>query len=127
MPRKRHGFTLIELLVVVVIIGILAAIAIPKFQSTKGKANAATLKSDLRNLATAQEAYFYDYTAYTPNLALLRFRPSSGVTVTVLQADASGWAAEATHPLALPVICAIFIGGATPPPQAPTEGQIGCQ
>ena len=62
MRRTRRGFTLIELLIVVVIIGILAAFAIPKFQSTKGKANAATLKSDLRNLATAQEAYFYDHT-----------------------------------------------------------------
>ena len=59
MPRKRTGFTLIELLIVVVIIGILAAIAIPKFQNTKGKANAAALRSDLRNLAVAQEAYFF--------------------------------------------------------------------
>ena len=59
MRRHRSGFTLIELLIVVVIIGILAAIAIPKFQNTKGKANAAALRSDLRNLAVAQEAYFF--------------------------------------------------------------------
>ena len=54
--QNRKGFTLIELLIVVVIIGILAAIAIPKFASTKEKAYLASMKSDLRNLATAQEA-----------------------------------------------------------------------
>jgi len=59
---NRKGFTLIELLIVVVIIGILAAIAIPKFASTKEKAYLASMKSDLRNGATAQEGYFADNT-----------------------------------------------------------------
>ena len=58
--QNRKGFTLIELLIVVVIIGILAAIAIPKFASTKEKAYLASMKSDLRNLATAQEAFAAD-------------------------------------------------------------------
>src|SRR5438876_10300134 len=57
---NRKGFTLIELLIVVVIIGILAAIAIPKFANTKEKAYLASMKSDLRNLVTAEEAYFAD-------------------------------------------------------------------
>ena len=61
---NRKGFTLIELLIVVVIIGILAAIAIPKFAATKEKAYLASMKSDLRNLATAQEAYIADNTVY---------------------------------------------------------------
>jgi len=60
----RRGFTLIELLVVVVIIGILAAIAIPKFAATKDKAKMASVKSDLRNTMTAEEAYFADYSTF---------------------------------------------------------------
>src|SRR5947207_3646600 len=62
---NRKGFTLIELLIVVVIIGILAAIAIPKFANTKEKAYLASMKSDLRNLVTAEEAYFADSIKYT--------------------------------------------------------------
>ena len=63
--RDAKGFTLIELLIVVVIIGILAAIAIPQFASTKEKAFDAAAKSDLRNLMTAEEAYFSDFQQYT--------------------------------------------------------------
>src|SRR6202162_3429896 len=58
MRSSNRGFTLIELLIVVVIIGILAAIAIPKFGSTKEKAYIASMKADLRNLVTAEESYF---------------------------------------------------------------------
>ncbi|HEY4319664.1 MAG TPA: prepilin-type N-terminal cleavage/methylation domain-containing protein [Gemmatimonadales bacterium] len=64
MLRNRKGFTLIELLIVVVIIGILAAIAIPKFAATKDKAKLASVKTDLRNAETAEEAYFSDYNTY---------------------------------------------------------------
>lgn len=127
MGRSRRGFTLIELLVVVVIIGVLAAIAVPKFQSTKGKANAASLKSDLRNLATAQEAYFYENLVYTTNTSALNLSLTSGVTITWGTVNAAGWSAKVTHPLAYPIECAIFIG--TVPPMAPaiTEGQLVCQ
>src|SRR5437868_12268312 len=65
----RKGFTLIELLIVVVIIGILAAIAIPKFANTKEKAVLASMKSDLRNLVTAEEGYFSDNQTYAPAIA----------------------------------------------------------
>jgi prepilin-type N-terminal cleavage/methylation domain-containing protein len=60
----KKGFTLIELLIVVVIIGILAAIAIPKFSNTKDKAKLASVKTDLRNYQSAQEAYFSDNQTY---------------------------------------------------------------
>ena len=59
MTHARHwGFTLVELLIVVVI-GILVTMAIPRFQSTKGKAYLASVKSDLKNLSTAEESLFY--------------------------------------------------------------------
>ena len=86
---NRKGFTLIELLIVVVIIGILAAIAIPKFAATKDKAKLASVKTDLRNAMTAEEAYFSDYATYG-SLAQLgtasNFTLSSGNTGTVTAA-----------------------------------------
>src|SRR6187401_1191689 len=91
VQMNRKGFTLIELLIVVVIIGILAAIAIPKFANTKEKAYLASMKSDLRNMATTQEAYFADFQTYVSGTAsnvggttaaVNGFVPSSGVTVT---------------------------------------------
>src|ERR1700729_3901980 len=97
MTRSRNAFTLIELLIVVVIIGILAAIAIPKFANTKQKAYLATLKTDLRNLVTAEEAYFYDNSTYTTTIGTSFFQPSQGVAFSVVSADATGWAATATH------------------------------
>ncbi|HWO42211.1 MAG TPA: prepilin-type N-terminal cleavage/methylation domain-containing protein [Candidatus Eisenbacteria bacterium] len=62
--RSEAGFTLIELLVVVAIIGILAAIAIPQFAAYRRRGYEAQVKSDLRNAATAQEAYFTETFTY---------------------------------------------------------------
>lgn len=62
--QSESGFTLIELLVVVAIIGILAAIAIPQFAAYRKRGYEATLKSDLRNAATAEEAYFAQNQTY---------------------------------------------------------------
>lgn len=125
--KRRPGFTLIELLIVVVIIGILASIAIPKFQSTKGKAISATLKSDLRNLVTSQEAYMYEHSQYAPNLSQLTYSASTGVSVSITAATPGGWAATATHPAASPGTCAVFFGSVTPPSPATVEGVIACQ
>ena len=95
---NRKGFTLIELLIVVVIIGILAAIAIPKFSNTKEKAYVAAMKSDLRNLVTAQESYFADNLAYgtIANIGNA-YSSSAGVTVATTTVNATGWGAGATH------------------------------
>ncbi|MBI1722869.1 MAG: prepilin-type N-terminal cleavage/methylation domain-containing protein [Gemmatimonadetes bacterium] len=124
--RKSKGFTLIELLIVVVIIGILAAIAIPKFASTKEKSYLATMKSDLRNLVTAEEAYNGNYQSYTGTLSSLEFQASSGVTVSIGPADAIGWNATASH-IGTSKTCGIFYGTSTAPIAGQNEGEPKCQ
>jgi prepilin-type N-terminal cleavage/methylation domain-containing protein len=124
--KRSSGFTLIELLIVVVIIGILAAIAIPKFANTKGKAYAASMRSDLRNLAVAQESYMYDNQVYASSLGAMNVTPSNGVTVTIGAATAQGWNATAEHFMASPIRCYIYVGNAPNPP-ATTDGVVVCQ
>jgi len=127
MPR-RQGFTLIELLIVVVIIGILASIAIPKFTNTKGKAIAASMKSDLRNLASSQEGYWVEVRTYyggaIPNAAF-KFSPTLGVTVVMVSATDAGWSASATAP-GTPLTCVIYYGNAPPIPPASVDGAVAC-
>ena len=65
IEENDEGFTLIELLVVIIIIGILAAIAIPVFLNQRKKGYDAGIKSDLRNAATSEETYLTDNNAYT--------------------------------------------------------------
>jgi type IV pilus assembly protein PilA len=126
MRTKRNGFTLIELLIVVVIIGILAAIAIPKFSSTREKAFLASMKSDLRNLATLQDIYHNSAFTYTTDFAALGFVESEGITVTVSEADGTGWAATAVHAGYTGEQCELIQGDATPVGPASVEGQIAC-
>ncbi|HEX5438923.1 MAG TPA: prepilin-type N-terminal cleavage/methylation domain-containing protein, partial [Gemmatimonadaceae bacterium] len=92
--NTKKGFTLIELLIVIVIIGILAAIAIPKFASTKDKAKLASVKTDLRNYMTSEEAYFSDKAAYGTFANVqsdLKFTLSPGNTHTTEAVDPGGW------------------------------------
>jgi type IV pilus assembly protein PilA len=126
-PSRRPGFTLIELLIVVVIIGILASIAIPKFSNTRAKAFAAAVKSDLRNLVTAQEAYYYANNTYATDLAALNTIPSAGVTIDIVEAQAGGFSASATHERANPLVCAIYVGTAAPLSPATNEGVAACE
>ncbi len=123
------GFTLIELLIVVVIIGLLAAIAVPKFAYTKEKAYVSTMKGDLHNLATAQEAYWNDNSVYysgTLPSASMVYKPSVNVTITIAAATGSGWSASSSH-LNTTVVCALFSGPVAPVAPATVEGQIACQ
>jgi prepilin-type N-terminal cleavage/methylation domain-containing protein len=127
VAARRSGFTLIELLIVVVVIGILAMIAIPRFADTKGKAYAASIKSDLRNLAISEDAYLFDHESYTGNLSSLTSQTSPGVVITITNATASGWSATATHPQSYPFTCAYFVGNVSAQAPATIEGIIACQ
>ena len=121
---NRKGFTLIELLIVIVIIGILAAIAIPKFASTKEKAYLTAMKSDLKNLTTAQEAYFADNVAYTTAFPATIYTVTAGVTGPTLSLTADGWQGSVGHNLTTKT-CAIYIGTSALAP-AVNEGEPRC-
>ena len=86
--QNESGFTLIELLVVVAIIGILAAIAIPQFSAYRKRGYEAAVKSDLRNAATGQEAYFT--TAFTYKNGVLTSGNLTGFNASPTVAVASG-------------------------------------
>ncbi len=125
----KKGFTLIELLIVVVIIGILAAVAIPKFSNTKQRASRSAGIADMRNLATAQEGFFADsnrYAAITDTgtgTGKMNFTPSSGNTALTLVANTTGWSGMVTIPGAQK--CGIFSGTAARPTGMPATNPDG--
>ena len=123
LARNRKGFTLIELLIVVVIIGILAAIAIPKFAATKDKAKLATVRTDLKNLMTAQEAYFSDFGTYSAGaLPTTLYTPTSPNTSSV-SGTASSFTATVTNATitGTPDHCEVTVGDGTA-----TDGIMAC-
>jgi prepilin-type N-terminal cleavage/methylation domain-containing protein len=136
MHKRREGFTLIELLIVIVIIGILAAIALPKFGATREKAYVKAMESDLRNLAAQQEIYYSDsesdYEYFDGPIAWdddaenpLALTVSTGVSLAIaFDAATKTWSAVANHE-ATDTECAILTG---PEPVLPAEfpGVIKC-
>ena len=124
--KNRKGFTLIELLIVVVIIGILAAIAIPKFANTKDKAYVTAMKSDLRNMVTAEEAYFSDSSKYSTSLTAINFKQSTGVGVPTITVGAGFWSATVTHTQLAGHTCAIAVNTTNPTITTAGEGEPVC-
>jgi prepilin-type N-terminal cleavage/methylation domain-containing protein len=131
---NRTGFTLIELMIVVVIIGMLAAIAIPKYASTREKAYLATMKADLRNLVTAEEAFSVDSIGYTTALPPDMYTTSTGVTGPTITfsgcrrrhgslcgTEYQAWVGSTNTART----CAIFIGTFALTP-ATNEGEAAC-
>jgi type IV pilus assembly protein PilA len=111
-----------------VVIGLLASIAIPKFANTKGKAVVASMRSDLHNLAAAEESYWAENQTYYNGpipAAALPYTPTVGVTITIVSATVSGWSAQATSPQT-PQSCVVFYGAAPAIPPATADGAVAC-
>jgi len=101
--KNQKGFTLIELMIVIAIIGILAAIAIPQFSAYRKRSYDSSSQSDLRNAATAQEAFFVDNSRYCLTNTLLvgstyGLFTSNKVVFTITGADNISYVMTAVHP-----------------------------
>lgn len=93
--------------------------------SLRNRAYLASMRSDLRNLATAQEGYWADYGTYTSDLAALNFFASVGVTVEIISASARGWHGQTRHER-LDITCQIYLGIIPDPPSGVIEGEVRC-
>jgi prepilin-type N-terminal cleavage/methylation domain-containing protein len=126
MVRSRGGFTLIELITVVLIVGLLAALAIPRFRRAADEGRSATIVSDLRNLSVQQELYYSEHYHYAASMANLPGAyPSPGVDIE-LWATKSGWGATASHRAMPDVVCSFATGRAGGGDPTSAEGSITC-
>jgi Tfp pilus assembly protein PilE len=126
----------------VVIIGILAAIAIPKFANTKEKAVLASMKTDLRNIVTAQEGFYFDNNDYAGDITTgsqvnlptgsgkISFQPSAGNTLKITYFNNTSYNAVITNPILIGTIttCGVYVGATSNSPNTAVtqEGAPGC-
>jgi type IV pilus assembly protein PilA len=131
--QSEKGFTLIELLVVILIIGILAAIALPAFLNQRSKAQDTEAKSAARTAQTALETYYTDEQKYTSDLVVLRkIEPAlaagvagTGLAVTLSDVD-QGYTVTVTQAKTGSVFRIIKALDGTVTRQCDTDGDKGC-
>lgn len=128
MRRPTDGFTLIELLIVVVVIGILATIAIPKFSQMRTKSYIAAVTSDLKNTASQQEIYLSNEYSYATAHTDLDITLTDNVTISINEATGTGWAATGTHSGLAGQQCGIYFGDASASNATPATnpGTVAC-
>lgn len=118
--RGDKGFTMIELMIVIAVIGILAIIAITQFSKYRERSFDSAVETDLRNAATAQEAYFADQQLYSNNIGQLTVSPyslpaSEGVILRVASATINGYTMIAYHDKGNTTFTLVGPGGAINP------------
>ena len=123
--RALRGFSLIELLVALLIIGILVGLAIPRYHEYKRRYYLTTMVTDLRNLATTEEAYWNITGTYSMDLRVIQYSSSPRVSVSMVSADTLGWAAKASY-AGDSATCAIYYGNAPVLAPATLKDVIGC-
>ena len=126
---RAGGFTLIEIIIAIVLIGLLATIAVPRYQAHKRRAFLTTAQVELKILQQTQEMYFVDASTYALTLAQLDdFQASAKIPIVLVESTGMGWAATATYENTT-VRCAIFYGTVAvvpPPATALDEGVPVC-
>ena len=127
-PEKRRGFTLIELMVVVVIISILVAMAMSRYEGFRENAYQSTVQNDLRVLGSYQEEYHAENFQYASNVTDLDMVQSEGVSLTVTESSGVGWAATGEHLSLVGEQCGYYFGQASASNASPatTPGVVTC-
>lgn len=120
---------MIELIIALAIVALLLAIALPRLQAARDRAQEALMSSDLERLSFHQEQHLaLGARKYARDLSALKFTPSDGVAIEVISADESGWAAQATAAKEPDLHCAVFhdANQSTQPWPAKQPGEINC-
>ena len=107
--------------------GFFAAILIPKFANTKERAYVAAMRSDLRNLVTAEETFFQDSVKYTSQISRLNFKPSTGVSTPVIVTGPGYWTATVTHSQVPGKVCEIAVNTSNTLASTAGDGEPACR